>query len=262
MLQIACSVELSDVAGVQPAVGVDRGRGGLRVVEVAQHHVRPAQQHLARPILGGVVDAQLEVRDRTATGGGDGDRVVVGRAHGAEAVGLGQAVRGEHDVDVELGLHAFDEHDGNHRGAGDREPQRGQVVFAALGVVEQRLIDRRRPGQHGDAMVLHGPHGLLGVERQLRNQGGPGLQARQDSGLVTEVVEERVDAQVAVVAGDLAALGPCRRAGQRLPMRAQRALAAAGGAGREEDVGDVVGLDRRGANFDGTRGLRVSRPAR
>src|SRR6476620_10010760 len=103
-------------------------------------------------------------------------------------------------------------------------------------------------------MVLHGPHGLLGVERQLRNQGGPGLQARQDSGLITEVVEERVDAQVAVVAGDLAALGPCRRAGQRLPMRAQRALAAAGGAGREENVGDVVGLDRRGANFNGLEG--------
>ena len=29
-----------------------------------------------------------------------------------------------------------------------------QVVVAALGVVEQRLVDRRRPGQHGDAVVL------------------------------------------------------------------------------------------------------------
>ena len=37
-------------------------------------------------------------------------------------------------------------------------------------------------------------------------------------------------------------------------MRAQRALAAAGGAGREEDVGDVVGLDRCGANFNGLEG--------
>ena len=101
---------------------------------------------------------------------------------------------------------------------------------------------------------LHGPHGLLGVERQLRDQRRPGLQARQDAGLVTEVVEERVDAQVAVVAGDLAALGPRRRAGQRLPMRAQRALAAAGGAGGEQDVGDVVGLDRRGARVDGLEG--------
>ena len=187
-------------------------RGGLGVVEIAQHHVRPAQQHLACAVLGGVVDAQLEVGDRPATGGGDGDGVVVGAAHRAEPVGLGQPVRGQHDVDVQLGLHAFDQHDRDHRRTGDREPQRGQVVVAALGMVEQRLVDRRRPGQHGDAMLLHGPHGPLGVERQLRDQRRPGLQARQDAGLVTEVVEERVDAEVAVVAGDLPALGPCRRA--------------------------------------------------
>ena len=117
-------------------------------------------------------------------------------------------------------------------------------------MVEQRLVDRRRPGQHGDAVVLHRAHGLLGVERQLGDQRRAGLQAGQDAGLVAEVVEERVDAQVAVVAGDLAARGPRRRADERLPVRAQHALAAAGGAGREEDVGDVVGRDGCGARVD------------
>jgi len=44
--QVAAFVEAADVAGVQPAVGVDRlGRRG-RVVQVAEHHVRPAEQDL------------------------------------------------------------------------------------------------------------------------------------------------------------------------------------------------------------------------
>ena len=108
-------------------------------------------------------------------------------------------------------------------------------------MVEQRLVDGRRPGQHGDPVFGDRAQRLLGVEGQLRDQRGAGLQAGQDAGLVTEVVEERVDAQVAVVAGDLAAGGPRRRAGQRLPVRTQHAFAAAGGAGGEQDVGDVVG---------------------
>ena len=77
----------------------------------------PAQQHLTRS-SSAAVDAQFEVGDRPAAGGGDGDRVVVGAAHRAEPAGLGQPVGGQHDVDVEFGLHAFDQH---HR---DRRPRR------------------------------------------------------------------------------------------------------------------------------------------
>ena len=155
---------------------------------------------------------KLEVRDRAPAGRRDGDRVVVGAAHGAEAAGLGQAVGGEHDVDVEFGLHAFDQDHRDRRRAGDGEPQRGQVVLVALGMVQQRLVDRGRPRQHGDAVFLHRGHGLLGVERQLGDQRRAGLQAGQDARLVAEVVEERIDAQVAVVAGELSARRPRRGA--------------------------------------------------
>ena len=117
-------------------------------------------------------------------------------------------------------------------------------------MVEQRLVDRRRAGQHGDPVVLHGAHRLLGVERQLRDQRRARLQAGQDAGLVAEVVEERVDAEVAVGAGELAARRPRGGCVERLPVRAQHALAAAGGAGGEQDVGDVVGRDGGGAGVD------------
>ena len=46
--QRAVLLDAGDVAGVQPAVGVDRLRGRLRVVEVALHHLRAADQELAR----------------------------------------------------------------------------------------------------------------------------------------------------------------------------------------------------------------------
>ena len=140
-LQVARRVQLADVPGVQPSLVVDRGSGGLGVIEVAQHHVGPAQQHL--PLL---PDAQLEVGDRPTGRGGHGDGVVVGAAHGAEAAGFGQPVGGEHDVDVEFALHPLDQHDRDRGCTGDRESQGAEVIPTAFGMVEEGLIDRRRAG--------------------------------------------------------------------------------------------------------------------
>ena len=46
--EVAVGVEHAEVAGVQVAVGVERGRGGVGVVEVAAHHGLAAHAHLAR----------------------------------------------------------------------------------------------------------------------------------------------------------------------------------------------------------------------
>ena len=72
---------------------------------------------------------------------------VAGAAHRGDH-GLGHPERGEHRVEAELGPapHALDQHDGHHRGAGDREAQRGQVVLGAVGCREQRLVDVGAPG--------------------------------------------------------------------------------------------------------------------
>ena len=225
---------------MQPAFGVDGRRGGLWVIEIAEHDVRSAKQHLAGPGVGGV-DAQFEVRYRAPARGGHRDGVVIGAAHGAESSRFGEPVGGQHDVEVEFVLHPFDQNHRHGRRPGDSESQRAQIEFTAGRVVEQRLVDRRRPGQHGDSHVLHHPHGLLRVEGELRNQRRAGLKAGQNSGLVPEVVEERVDAQIAVGSSHLAARRPRGRRRERLPVRTQHTLAATGGAGGEQDVGDVVG---------------------
>ena len=48
-------IKLAQIAGVQPAFGVDRFVGLCRVAVVALHHMRAAHQHLtfARPIAAG-----------------------------------------------------------------------------------------------------------------------------------------------------------------------------------------------------------------
>src|SRR5262249_50985537 len=120
--QVAGLVDGTDVASMQPTVDVDGGSGGVRVVEVTQHHVGPAQQNLACFSWPGRIDPQLEPGERTPAGGGDRHRVVVGTAHGAHAVGLGQTVGGQHDVDVKFGLHAFHQHDRHGSRPGHREP--------------------------------------------------------------------------------------------------------------------------------------------
>ena len=208
-------------------------------------------------VIVGRVNPQFKAGERAPAGGGDGYRVVVRTAHGPHAVGLGQSVGGEHDVDVEFGLHPFHQHDRDGSRPGHREPQRAQVVLAARRVVQQSLVDGGRPRQHGDAVALDRLQRAQRIERQVRDQRRTRLQASQDPGLVAEVMEERVDAQIAVCTGHLAVRSPRRRARQRLPVRAQHAFAAAGGSGGEQDVADVAGFDGGGARDHRIGGPRL-----
>ena len=143
IVRLPCVVERADVAGVQPAVGVDRLGGGLRVVEVAEHHVVAADAAARRSSR----DPGLHARDRAAAGGRDRLGGVALAAH-RDDDRLGHPERGHHVVDApRLVAHPLDQHHGYDGRAGDREPQRGQVALGAAGRVEQRLVDRRRAGE-------------------------------------------------------------------------------------------------------------------
>ena len=67
--EVAVLVRVADVAGVQPAVGVDHRGGGVRPVEVALHHLRPANPELAM-LAGPEIGPGREVDD-PALGVGD-----------------------------------------------------------------------------------------------------------------------------------------------------------------------------------------------
>ncbi len=76
-LEVAAGIDGPDVAGVQPAVGVDRLGGRLGgVIEVSDHHHLAAREDLA-----GVGQCDLHAREGSTAGVGDGFVVVVGGVH-------------------------------------------------------------------------------------------------------------------------------------------------------------------------------------
>jgi hypothetical protein len=126
-LQIALLVHDPDVAGVEPALGIDRPRGLLRILEIAPHHVVSAHPDLAglaaRDLAAGLVDADhLGVRERATIGVRDRLGIVSELAGGDRAAALGQTVGLDHVFEAELVAHAAHELDGGRRGAGDGEP--------------------------------------------------------------------------------------------------------------------------------------------
>ena len=263
ILQVALLVERADVAGVQPAVLVDRLAGGLGVVEVAEHHVVAAHQQLAAVVA----------RCGSPCPGSRGRwwwRPVSAESPSRHIVTTTASVMPNAVTTWSIASsspHPLDQHHRYDGRAGDREPQRRQVALGAAGRVEQRLVERRRAREDGDPRVLDQPHRLVDVEGRDRVERRPGEQTDDDADLVAEGVEERVDHQVAVVLPDPAELGPRARDADGLAVRAHRALGAAGGAGGEQDVGDVVradrGAGRRGAAAPGRPGRREGRrPAR
>ena len=248
--QVAGVVEGADVAGVQPAVGVDRprrwprGRRGSRASRSRRApaarppvsgwaSMRTSMPGIARPLVVATVSAGSPSRHMVTTTAsvmpkavttwsmpspsGDAARIRSMRTTGTTAAPV------------------------TARRSDDRSKS------ARVGRGQQRLVDRRRARQHGDPLVLDQPHRRVEVEGRDRVERAAGEQPDDDADLVAEGVEERVDHQVAVVLAHAAQLGPRPRDADGLAVGAHRALGAPGGAGGEEDVGDVVGGDRVGA---------------
>ena len=152
----------ADVAGVEPALGVDGLGRGLGVLEVAGHHRVAPDEDLPRAApAGSSAPAASTIRTSVSgmarpevwemTSGGSPPA-----AHGDHPGGLGQAVGGEDGGEGELGPHPADELDGDGRRPGHRQPERGEVVVGPRpGVVEDGLVERGGAREHGDPLGRH-----------------------------------------------------------------------------------------------------------
>ena len=174
-------------------------------------------------------------------------------AHRRDAGCLGEPVAGHDGLELQLLAHAADQLDRDRRRAGDREAQRREIELGDARVVEDRLVDGRRPGQHRDRLLGDALHHRVDVEHRVRHDRRALDQAREDAGLQPERVEERVDDEIAVA-------GPEPDHGRprvvRLHARAVREHRALGPAGRargEEDVGERVAGERGAALVDARR---------
>ena len=130
------------------------------------------------------------------------------------------------------------------------DPQARDVAARAVGMVEQRVVDRRRPGQHRDPLAFDELEHDAGVEHREREDRRAAHEAREAAGLVAEDVEERVRDQVAVAGAEVGPVAPVEVRAQRLAVRHHDALRAAGRSRREHDVARVVGADRRDARVE------------
>ncbi len=108
--QRAVVVEHADVAGVQPAVGVDRTSGCFGVVVVAAHHVEPAYEDLV--VVG---DGDLDAIERVAAVPVRHVlRLAVGPRDRHHRGALGEPVAGGERLEGELGADAAQQL-GRHR---------------------------------------------------------------------------------------------------------------------------------------------------
>ena len=117
-------------------------------------------------------------------------------------------------------------------------------------MVEDRVEEGGRAGEHRDALAGDALEHRVDVEDRLRMDRGAGHQRGEPPGLVAEGVEERVDDQVAVAGPQADDVAPRLVGAQRRAVGLHDALRVPGGPGGEEDVGEVVGRHRRGAGVD------------
>ena len=160
-----------------------------------------------------------------------------------------------------------DELDRDVGGTGDREAQRREVVRVAVGEVEDRLVDGRRAGEHGDPLALDDVAAPSATSNTASGKiVAPRISDARQPGLVAEDVEERVDDQVAVALAQAGPVAPVEVGPQRLAVGHDDTLGVARRAGREDDVAGVVGADarrpgRRGGVAHGVAPGRGSRPS-
>ena len=157
--QVAVLVEAPHVAGADPAVD-DGLLGGLGIAQVAGHHDRPGDQHLARVSgrdLAQLVVDDLDLLPRQCQS--DGARLAgpVERVDGGCAGGLGEPVALE-EGDAEQLLRRPEQLPGSGSGAADGEAQRGHIGVAFRGLGHQQGVDG------GDAGEVRGPDAFEGVE--------------------------------------------------------------------------------------------------
>ena len=163
-LEEAALVELADVTGVQPAVGVHGLGGLLGLVVVALHDAGAAQQHLA--VLG---DPRLGAGQRPAD---RADRVAGRAVDERRGAGLGEAVALEdgqadrvepvRDVLVERG------------GPGDEEADPAAEALAHL--VQHQLVGQGELlGEHAGGLLAARPHAgdLAADARPTRGTASP-----------------------------------------------------------------------------------------
>ena len=176
----------AEVAGAQPAVGGQRRGGGLGVVEVVRHDAAAPQQDLAG-LAGRHVAPSPSTMRSSKPGRGRPTVVAIVSASssgrgGRRGAALGEPVAGD-DRRRTAARRSMRRMSSTGMSAAPvtATRRRRQVVAVAVGVVEDRLVERRRAGQHGDPLGGDAGQHPVDVEHRLGEHRRPGRDARRGS---------------------------------------------------------------------------------
>src|SRR4029077_2433016 len=208
----AVLVETADVAGAQPAV--DQGLPGfLRTVQVAAHHVRAGDQHLAGFAIGhrvavGAGDAPATTRQRQPAC--SGFALAVQRVPGTGPRALGESVPLDNSYAVTV-FEPVQQFDAGRRRTAYGESQRRRVRGQVGGQVGEHRVDGRHSGEVGCPAAFDAAEEAPGVEpagdcgaptdeqrRQRAHHDSVDVEQRQDQQAVVRLGQtERVDHHLA-----------------------------------------------------------------
>jgi len=162
----AVVVDYADVAGVQPAVGVEHPLGRVGIAPVAREHIGPAHEDLAgiareHVVPVGVGQPDVDTGERRADGAGA--RLRRDRARGHDRRRLGEPVPVVHR-EAEALLHLVDQLGAKRRRARHAEPDpRERVGWSRARVEGEPRFEDRGYGRHDRHAV-----GADAVERLAR----------------------------------------------------------------------------------------------
>ena len=174
--QIAVPAQDADVPGAEPPVLVDCLLRGRRILEIFLHDIEASHEDLTRLIrcdgLSGVVhNAHVHTRKWSSYRAGDDFGRVVVAAHADRARCLGQPVTGDDRIEAQLVAHAPDHFHRNDGGSRHRQTKGRQIERREVGMIEDRLKDRGRSGQHCDPLGSHTFHHRHHVEHGVGDDG-------------------------------------------------------------------------------------------
>ena len=262
-VQVSVLVEPAHVAGSEPAVVGQRGRGRLGVVEVAAEHGRAPQPDLAG--LAGRHRLAVRAGDPHLHDRRDGRAHAVGTAHvvgarvgdgGARRLGEAVAV-GRRGAVSELIVDAAHELGRHQRRARRDAGQRLQRATLPAGLVQQLQHRRGHPGDGVDPLPVDEVERLAGVPPVEEHQLAAAHRVRQQERVEAAHVKQRegeqrdgADGRTGTGRGD-ATRGPrqCRvhrvhDVAAQVAVGSHRTLRPARRAGRVHDQRQVVRLGR------------------
>ena len=241
--EVPVPVDAPDISRVQPPGGVERGRRGLRVVQVSRHYLRAADQELpvlVRPEVGAgrrIYDPALGIRHqrshRSWLALAGLVRIGVGhRARLGESVPLNEpASQTPGTCGLEVGLERCR--------AGHHRPQARQIVAVHGRMLGEREHERWHHERPGDAILLHGGEERLQLEPGHGDEGRATPQRQVQHHLHPVDVEERQDRDDAILLRHMVHRGCLEQVGHEIAMRQHHALGESRGAARVRQYREI-----------------------